>query len=243
MGRASFLPIWPKSASVNPVRVFIVLAVSCVLTVAGGRDGVASEEQEVIDLARITLQALLPRPDFQPFRAILPRAKGLIIVPEMPKIGFIVGTGGATGVLLGQYPEKGQWSQPSFYHFALGNVSIQFVPEIWDIVLIVTTARGLDALLAGKVTLGRDLRFSTDPRKIGDAVEPADGEFPDVFVYAAAPDAGDFLPLDGANLWSVENWNEAYYGAPVSLTEILFGNEVDRGGSRPLRDVLSEAVE
>lgn len=243
MGQVSFSPLWPTLASVSPFRVFIVGALSCVLAVAGSRIGIASEEQEVIDLARITMQALLPRPDFQPFRAVLPHAKGVIIVPEMPKIGFIVGTGGATGVFLGQYPEKGQWSQPSFYHFALGNVSIQFVPEIWDVVLIVTTDRGLDALVGGKVTLGRDLRFSTDPGKFGEVIDPADGEFPDVFVFAAARDAGDFLPLDGANLWSVENWNEAYYGAPVSLTEILFGNEVDRGGSRPLRDVLSEAVE
>ena len=243
MGHVSFLKSRSGFARAGAAYFGLVAALSLILAVSAAREGAASEEQEVIDLANLSLQRLLEKPEAEPFRALLPHAKGVFIIPEMPKIGFIVGTGGATGVFLSQYPAKGQWSQPAFFHFALGTVTIQFVPEIWDLLLIFTTDRGMDAMVSGKATLGRDLRFSTDPTQFGKEPTPAHGDFADVYVFAAARDAGDVMPWDGSSLWSVDDWNEAYFGAPLSVNAIVFGKEVDRGGSRPLRDRLGAAVE
>lgn len=198
----------------------------------------ASEQQRVIDLARTIYGSISLYEDFKPFGTLMRKAKGVFIVPEMPRVGFIIGTGGATGVFLRRLPHSNNWSQPVFYHFGLGSIELLFYPEIWNIILLAMTDRAMDGFLSGNFTLGNDMRFAIDPNPNGTTHSESD-EFIDIYAYATSRDTTSNLLLSGSSIWAVSKWNIDYYGANVSLKQILSDNvSAKESGTQILRDAL-----
>ncbi len=214
------------------------LVVAFALGLAFVGPAAASEQQVLVDLAREKFAALVSEPDFEPYRAVLSQAKAVLIVPELAKVGFLIGSGGGTGVFLTRKGELDEWSPPAFYQLGLGTIGFLIFPELWDIVLFVMTDRALDGFVSGKLSLGNDIRFTTDPHGGG---ATGIGDFTDIVAYATSRNAVAGLPLQGASVWSVESWNEAYYDQEVPLREILFGGNLAMDGADRLREALAAA--
>ena len=79
-----------------------------------------SDQQAVVDRARITIQDLSHDKAFGNARQLLHRARAVLIVPRLYKGGFIVGGEGGTGVML-VHGSGNTWSDPAF--FAIGAAS------------------------------------------------------------------------------------------------------------------------
>jgi lipid-binding SYLF domain-containing protein len=76
----------------------------------------ATEEQLLVDKARITFESFISDPNMSYLKQHLKEAKGILIVPSLLKAGFIFGGSGGSGVLIVNDAKKGQWSQPAFLH-------------------------------------------------------------------------------------------------------------------------------
>ena len=78
-----------------------------------------------------------------------------MIVPNVIKIGFIAGVRRGHGVVLVRDAE-GEWSLPQFVTLTGGSVGWQAGIQGTDVVLVFTTAKGVQGLMQGKFTIGAD---------------------------------------------------------------------------------------
>ncbi len=194
-----------------------------------------SEEQELVDKATIVIQRILSDQQMGWARAHLQSAEAIIIFPSFMKGAFIVGGEGGSGVALARDAKTGEWSYPAF--FTMGSVSfgLQIGGKISELLLMVMTRKGLDALLSASIKLGGDVGVAAGPVGVG-----AKGKLTDIVAYAHSKGAFAGISLDGGVLAPRNDYNEAYYGKPVPVSDILIRRVVKNPGADHLREVVSK---
>ncbi len=189
---------------------------------------------ELVDRAYITLQKFLKDDQMAWLREHLREAKGIIIVPQMLKGAFFIGGSGGSGVLL---VRKGRcdWTYPAFY--LLGSVSfgLQVGGEASEIVLLVMSQGGIDALLSTAVKLGGDLSVAAGPVGMG-----AKAQIADVLAFGYSKGAFIGISVEGAVLKPRNSWNRIYYGRPVRPVDIIYGQKVKNPHADKLRRLLTD---
>src|SRR5580692_5899658 len=74
----------------------------------------ASDQQNLVDEARITLDHLKTDREFGNAAELLRKARAVLIVPTLVKAGFFLGGEGGDGVMLAR-SGHGTWTDPAFY--------------------------------------------------------------------------------------------------------------------------------
>ncbi len=188
---------------------------------------------EIVNESKVTLKNFNDDPELKWFRNHFTRAKGILIIPTLLKGGFIFGGSGGTGVLFRHDIENNQWSYPGFYSIGSISVGFQIGLEVAEVVLLIMTDRGMDALLSSKLQLGSDASIALGPIGIGTQAATSD-----VLQYARAKGAFVGLTLEGSILTTRDSLNEAYYGRPVSPVEIFIKSEVNNSQADSIRYML-----
>ena len=196
-----------------------------------------SDQQAVVDRARITIQDLSHDKAFGNARQLLHRARAVLIVPRLYKGGFIVGGEGGTGVML-VHGSGNTWSDPAFFAIGAASFGLQAGLEQSETVLFVMTQRGLDALLRDQFKFGAQAGIAV--ANLGSGVEGAIGGAspPDIVVWSSSIGVYAGISLDGSVLRAQPDDDRAYYGRPVTTRDILFG----RGGVAPHAMALRRAL-
>ena len=196
-----------------------------------------SDQQAVVDRARITIQDLSHDKAFGNARQLLHRARAVLIVPRLYKGGFIVGGEGGTGVML-VHGSGNTWSDPAFFAIGAASFGLQAGLEQSETVLFVMTQRGLDALLRDQFKFGAQAGIAF--ANLGSGVEGAIGGAspPDIVVWSSSSGVYAGISLDGSVLRAQPDDDRAYYGRPVTTRDILFG----RGGVAPHAMALRRAL-
>src|SRR5690606_21203994 len=104
--------------------------------------------------------------------ALLARAYGIAVIPNVVKIGFGLGARRGQGVLVVRQ-EGGTWSNPVFVTLTGGSFGWQIGAQSTDIILVFKTRKGVDDIARGKLTLGSDAAIAAGPvgRSAGVATE------------------------------------------------------------------------
>jgi len=197
-----------------------------------------AERQALINDATKTGQMLIEGPDFPDVARLLPRARAVVIFPNMVQAGFIVGGAGGRGVMLARLGPN-RWSYPAFYFLGSGSVGFQIGAKVSESILIVLTEKGLNALLADKfkfgaeagvtvVSLGAGVAGATTPALGADIVAFSKS----VGLFAGGALEGSYMSPDG-------DWNKLYYGGAANTRSILFEGRYANPGAEPLRNLLS----
>jgi len=197
--------------------------------------GSYTEEQELVDKAAIVVQRVLSDPNMEWARGHLQAAEAIIIFPSFMKGAFIVGGEGGTGVALARDAKTGEWSYPAF--FTMGSVSfgLQIGGKISELLLMVMTRKGLNALLSASIKLGGDVGVAAGPVGVG-----AKGKLTDIVAFAHSKGAFAGISLDGGVLAPRSDLNEAYYGKPVTVSDIMIRRVVKNPGADRLRQIVSK---
>lgn len=200
----------------------------------------SSEQQQLVDKAKLTVEALKDQSEMQQFRKLLAVAKGVVIFPQFLKAGFIVGGAGGTGVLLGRNAE-GSWSSPAFYTMGQASIGLQIGAEAKELVLLIMTDKGLDAIIQNQVKLGGDLSAAVGP--VGKNIGASTTTNMDVDVFSFAKTAGLFIgaSVEGSLLDAKDDWQAAYYGKAVTSRNIVVLRSVDSQGASALKAALTDA--
>lgn len=200
----------------------------------------SSEQQQLVDKAKLTVEALKDQSEMQQFRKLLSVAKGVVIFPQFLKAGFIVGGAGGTGVLLGRNAE-GTWSSPAFYTMGQASIGLQIGAEAKELVLLIMTDKGLDAIIKNQVKLGGDLSAAVGP--VGKNIGASSTTNMDVDVFSFAKTAGLFIgaSVEGSLLDAKDDWQAAYYGKAVTARNIVVLRSVDSQGASALKAALTDA--
>jgi lipid-binding SYLF domain-containing protein len=172
----------------------------------------AADETDTLTAASDTLVALagLPLKGIPP--ALLQDARGVAIIPNVLKAGFVFGGRFGRGVILVRGAD-GSWGNPIFITLAGGSFGWQIGVQSTDIILVFKTSRGLERILNGKnkVTLGADLSVAAGP--IGRQVEASTDAQLKSEIYSYSRSRGLFagLSLEGAGILIDFDANQNFY--------------------------------
>lgn len=195
------------------------------------------DAQGIVDKARLTLSAFMRDKDYGWLHQNIKKAKGVLIYPQVLKAGFILGGSGGTGVLLAKDSKTGEWSDPAFY--TLGSVSygLQIGGEAAEVVVLVMSQKGVDALLTSKFKLGGDTSIALGPVGAGAKANIT----ADFISFAKSKGLYAGLNLDGSYLDVRDSLNKAYYGKEATPVDIIVKHSVNNTGAVPLREELKKA--
>ena len=217
------------------------LLTSLVLVVAFcGMARAEEAPQRVVDAALATYANMTSDPDFANLNSLLARqAKAVVIVPEMIKGGFIIGGEWGQGVMLARDGATGLWSQPAFVTLASGSIGLQIGGSVSQVVLVVMTDTGLDAMLKDKVTLGGEASVAAGPVGAGVNAQSTSDVNDDVYSYAKAQGLFAGAAIEGAVLEPDPDRNRFYYGETFSTRQIVMGQASPNAGADALRAALA----
>ena len=190
------------------------------LTVTAGTLRAQGEGAATVDAATEVLQALsaLSVKGIPP--ALMQDAKGVAVIPNVLKAGFVIGGRYGRGVILVRGPEGG-WCNPIFITLAGGGVGWQAGIQSTDLVLVFKTRNSLDRILRGKgkLTLGADVGVAAGP--VGRQAEAATDAQLKAEIYSYSRSRGLFagLSLEGAALLVDGDASDAFYGLRGGRTE------------------------
>ncbi len=105
----------------------------------------ASDQQNLVDEARITLDHLQTDKSFGNAKDLLRKARAVLIVPNLVKAGFFLGGEGGDGVMLAR-SGRGTWTDPAFYSMASASFGLQIGIQAAEVIMIVNTYKALTAL-------------------------------------------------------------------------------------------------
>jgi lipid-binding SYLF domain-containing protein len=180
----------------------------------------ASEQEALVEKARLTLESMAQAKDL-PVADYLKRAKAVLIVPQFLKAGFIIGGAGGSGVMVARGPQG--WSDPAFMTMGAGSIGLQIGAEAQEILLLVMTDKGLDAILKDNVKLGGDASIAVGPVGAGASAATTTNLDADVVSFARSKGLYGGVSFEGAVVANRAEWNEAYYGRKLSGPEIVKG--------------------
>jgi len=218
--------------------IFAALLVLGIGGLAARPAAALSDQQEVVDRARITFDKLITHPDFGELPDFVRRAKAVLIFPSLIKGGVIIGGEGGTGVLMVRDQSQG-WSDPAFYTLAAGSIGLQLGGQVSEAVFTVMSDRALDALIDNQMKFGGDMSVAAGPsgKRLQAAATTNFGD--DVYSFAETEGLFGGVSFDGAGVLKRDSWNDAYYGQGATPYGILIQRKFTNPNARVLRNSLS----
>jgi lipid-binding SYLF domain-containing protein len=200
---------------------------------------VVTEQQELVNAARATFVRFRDDRDLEGFREHEREARGFLIVPTAVRVGLVFGGSGGRGVLVARGP-NGDWNGPSFYTVGTASFGLQAGVDVSNIVVLVMTRRGMNALLTPSMTLGMDASVAAGPVGVG-AGRPARPDT-DFIYYSRSKGFYGGLSLEGAMIRPDGEWNTAFYRSPVTPRDILVRGSLRTPGSKRLLEMLDNSL-
>ena len=197
----------------------------------------ASDEQNLVDRARITLDDVKRDKEFGNTQQLLKRAKAVMIVPSLFKGGFFVGGEGGSGVLLTREPD-GAWSYPAFYTLASASFGLQIGAQESELVLIALSNKAKEAFMRDEFKLGAEAGLAVVTLGASAEASTTANLNADIVVWASSSGAYGGLTLNGSVIKPRDSYNEEFYGKAASPLTITSGHAVTNRAADPLRITL-----
>lgn len=224
---------WKRFLMLAPV-VGIVLSLSAPLALAGQEsDKVAASLEVLRDITKIPEKGLPA--------ALLSNAHGIAIIPDVLKVGFVVGGKYGTGILM-VHKSDGTWSNPSFVSLIGGSFGWQIGAEATDLILVFKSKRSIEGIKNGKFTFGADASVAAGP--VGRSTSASTDVLLKAEIISYSRSRGVFagVSLGGASLQIDEENNANFYNKPgISAGDILFGEPKSPSGTVwKIKELLTE---
>ncbi len=196
---------------------------SAALPSGAAHAGSAREEGRLLTATEV-LDDIQRMPDQRVPDALLSRAYGIAIIPDVTKVAFIFGGSHGNGVLVVRDKLTSPWSNPVFIALTSGSWGLQIGAQSSDIVLVFTTKTGIEGITGGKLTLGADASVAAGP--VGRQGSAATDMTFDAEIYSYARTRGLFggIALDGGVIAIDHSANANFYAKHgVTASEIFSG--------------------
>jgi lipid-binding SYLF domain-containing protein len=212
---------------------FVLAALLALLPLAARAQ---TEQQTLVDRATLAVQEMLGGDASSEARTLIRKARGALICPRVFKAGFIVGGEGGGCVLTGRL--QSGWTAPAFYGMGSGSVGLQIGIQDAEILFIVLTEKGLQALLNSQFKIGADAGIAVATLGAGVSGSTTAAFRADIVAFSLARGLFAGIALDGSLIGVRSDWNQAYYGKPLAAQQIVLQGEGSNPGAEPLREIL-----
>ena len=183
----------------------------------------AREEGRLLTATEV-LEEVEAMPDQRLPDALLSRAYGIAVIPDVTKVAFIFGGRHGNGVLVVRDKLNAPRSNPVLISLTGGSWGFQAGAQSSDIILVFTTKTGIEGIAGGKITLGADASVATGPvGRQGSAATDANFNA-EIYSYARTRGAFIGIALDGSVIAIDRSANASLYGkSDVTASEIISG--------------------
>ena len=179
----------------------------------------AREEARLIEASGV-LEELFAQRDTSIPEKLMARAYGIAVIPNVVKVAAVVGGRRGSGAMVVR-DASGKFSDPIMVSLTGGNIGWQIGVQSTDIVLVFTTAKGIEGIADGKLTLGADASVAAGP--VGRAASAATDQNFSAEVYSYSRNRGLFagVALDGSILNIDSKSNKGLYGQNAAASDIM----------------------
>ena len=194
--------------------------------------------QKLVTDAQKTLDNFLRDPDQTWIRENIGRAKALLIVPQIVKVGFIFGGSGGQGVLVARSGRT--WVGPAFYDLATASVGFQAGVEVSEAVVVVMTDKGLNSLMGTTFKVGGDASIAAGPVGAGAKSTVT----ADLVSFTRSKGIYGGLNLDGTVVHANTKWNGEFYGGGKEILppDILMRHTYKSAKAAPLLSAVGKVA-
>ena len=198
-----------------------------------------TEQEEMIQKAHISVQKLLQNERIGvSVKDALRQAKGGLIFPNLYKGAFFFGAEGGSGVLMAKGTND-RWSYPAFYFMGSGSFGLQIGAQSAEVMLIIMTKRGLNAVLKQKVKLGADVNAAIGPYGVGAKAGTTVNLGADILAYSINQGAFAGFSFEGAVIYPRSEFTADYYSDPAAEARAVV---IEGRFRNPQADTLRESL-
>jgi len=153
---------------------------------------------------------------------VLGKADCVIVLPNVKKVGFVVGGSGGRGAMTCRTGKKfdGKWSAPAMFKIGGVSAGLQLGGSSTDYVVLVMSEKGVETILKGKTKVGTDATAAAGPS----GATSASTVNADLLTYGKAKGLFAGVSLGGASLEADADANKRLYGKTIGPREIVLDN-------------------
>lgn len=226
---------------ISRVMAVLMLVLAVPLAACATRPMTDTERaNQIVQAAETTLQKFKASQEepMDHFRALLPKAQGIIILPGVIKGGFILAAEGGSGVLVAK-DAAGRWGYPGFYLMAAGSVGLQAGAQVGDMIILVFSEDAVRSIIKHQGKLGADLGLIVGT--VGAGVEASTTTNVGADLLAFTQGVGAFAggSLEAAAMVKRNDLNRAFYGQALEPADIILQGR----GQNPAADSLRRALD
>jgi lipid-binding SYLF domain-containing protein len=155
-------------------------------------------------------------------RAQREKARCVVVVPSMLKVGLVVGAEHGHGLVTCRTAPG--WSSPAFVTLTGGSAGLQAGVQSADLVMLVTGERAVEKLFRASFQLGSDASVAAGP--VGESAQASTDSTMTAEILSYARSRGLFAGVDVNGLVMKQDRAacSAIYGKRTEVREILVGN-------------------
>jgi SH3 domain-containing YSC84-like protein 1 len=198
-----------------------------------------AKRQALVDSSLVAARKILEGKDYPDAPTHMANARGVLIMPELVQGGLIFGLAGGRGTMMVRSAPR-DWSPPAFYAMGSGSVGLQIGAKVSEVVFIIKTEKGLQALIDHKFKFGAEAGVSL--AIVGIGVEGGSTTAGGADIIAFASSAGLFAgaSIEGSYVDPDNDWNALYYGSGADSKSILLDRRFTNPGAEPIRQFLAK---
>lgn len=219
-------------------RFLAVAALAMITLLQAACSSTPGEQQTLVDRATLTVQEMMTQNVSQDPKSLLRNAKAVMICPRIFKAGFFFGGEGGSCVMLAR-AGNGTWSYPAFYSIGSGSFGLQFGIEDNQLLMLIMTEKGLNAVLDSQIKLGANASVAVAAYGAGIQGSTTAAVGADIVAFSASRGLFGGIALEGSVMSAETAWNQAYYGQPYAARQLVMQMQGNNPGADPLRDVLT----
>jgi lipid-binding SYLF domain-containing protein len=215
----------------------LLAALAITTCLAAPTAALADTPQHEVDSATLSIQDMMAGSEGGTAAQYLRRARAVVVCPDIFRAGFIIGGEGGGCVMLAR-TENGGWSAPAFYGLGSGSFGFQAGVQSAEIMMMVMTPGGLNALLNSQFKFGADAGITV--ATIGGGVNGSMSTALDADIISFSKTQGLYggVSLQGSVMSNDSGRNQAYYGTALDARQIVIDGQASNPGAAPLRETL-----
>jgi lipid-binding SYLF domain-containing protein len=215
-----------------------VLLLFVVSAAVFGQSGDRAKDVERVQWAANVLEEIMSAPDKGIPEEIMSGAKCVAVVPSLKKAGL--GFGGQYGRGVASCRTATGWSAPAFFMVGGGSFGLQIGAQAVDLVMIITSDKGMERLLSSKFKLGANASAAAGP--VGRHVEGmTDWKMrAEVLTYSRARGLFGGLELNGAVIQQDKDSTRDFYGHLIPYKTLLTGATPAPADAQPFLSALAK---
>jgi lipid-binding SYLF domain-containing protein len=199
----------------------------------------AYEPQQLVDSSTLALESMFDGTGGPQITSVLHKAKAVVVCPNIFRAGFFVGGEGGHCVMLSR-GAGGSWSNPAFYTLGSGSFGFQIGVQNAQVLMLVMTTNGLNALLNSQFKFGADagLTIATLGAGVNGSMSTAINA--DILTVSRTQGLYGGVSLAGSIISNDAGVEQQYYGTALDARQIVVSMTGSNKGATPLRETLAK---